>query len=76
MSGIDEDRDISQTPTTTRIPQDFRRPSFSATPTLKKRTTSGVSAIPTPRNFKTSIGPGGMPPSERKMQVDDLGETY
>jgi hypothetical protein len=76
MSGIDEDRDIATTPTTTRIAQDFRRPSISATPTLKKRTTSGVSAIPTPRSFKTSIGPGGLPPPERKTQVDDLGETY
>jgi hypothetical protein len=74
MSHIDEDLDVS-TPTS-RIPQDFRRPSISGTPGLKKRTTSGVSAIPTPRSFKTSIGPGSMPPPGRKTQVDDLGETY
>ncbi|KAJ6136428.1 Nuclear distribution protein nudE [Penicillium capsulatum] len=77
MSHIEEDRDVS-TPTS-RIPQDFRRPSVTATPTpgLKKRTTSGVSAIPTPRSFKTSIGPGSMPPPpERKAHANDLGETF
>lgn len=75
MSHIEEDRGIS-TPSS-RLPQDPRRPSFSAsTNGLKKRTTSGVSAIPTPRTFKSSIGPGNMPPPERKTQVDDLGETY
>lgn len=74
MSHIEEDLDIS-TPTT-RIPQDFRRPSISGTPGLKKRTTSGVSAIPTPRSFKTSIGPGTMPPPERKTPANDLGETF
>ncbi|KAJ5591545.1 Nuclear distribution protein nudE [Penicillium hispanicum] len=75
MSYIEEDRDIS-TPTS-RIAQDLRRPSISATPTgLKKRTTSGVSAIPTPRSFKTSIGPGPMPPPERKTQANELGETF
>ncbi|KAJ5663471.1 Nuclear distribution protein nudE [Penicillium longicatenatum] len=76
MSNIDEDRDISSPTTpTSRIPLDFRRPSISATPGLKKRTTSGVSAIPTPRSFKTSIGPGGMPPPDRK-QANGLGETF
>ncbi|KAJ5084145.1 hypothetical protein NUU61_008724 [Penicillium alfredii] len=75
MTHIEEDCDVS-TPTS-RIPQDLRRPSVSATPTgLKKRTTSGVSAIPTPRSFKTSIGPGAMPPLDRKTQVSDLGETF
>ena len=74
MSNIEEDRDIP-TPTS-RVPQDFRRPSVSATPTgLKKRTTSGISAIPTPRSFKSSIGPGPMPPPDRK-QANDLGETF
>jgi hypothetical protein len=40
---------------------------------VKKRTTSG---IPAPRSFKTSIGPGTMPPPNRKTQVSDLGETF
>lgn len=73
MCLIDEDRDIS-TPTTSRT-QDIRRPSVSATPTpgVKKRTTSG---IPAPRSFKTSIGPGSMPPPNRTTQVSDLGETF
>ncbi|KAJ5707601.1 Nuclear distribution protein nudE [Penicillium malachiteum] len=73
MSNIEEDRDPS-TPTS-RVPQDLRRPSVSATPTLKKRTTSGISAIPTPRSFKSSIGPGPMPPPDRKP-LNDLGETF
>ncbi|KAJ5730608.1 uncharacterized protein N7483_005116 [Penicillium malachiteum] len=73
MSNIEEDRDPS-TPTSC-IPQELRRPSVSATPTLKKRTTSGISAIPTPRSFKSSIGPGPMPPPDRK-QLNDLGETF
>ncbi|KAJ5990678.1 hypothetical protein N7522_010885 [Penicillium canescens] len=74
MCLIDEDRDIS-TPTTSRTSQDIRRPSVSATPTpgVKKRATSG---IPAPRSFKTSIGPGTMPPPNRKTQVSDLGETF
>ncbi|KAJ5087936.1 Nuclear distribution protein nudE [Penicillium angulare] len=75
MSNIDEDRDVS-TPTISRIPLDLRRPSVSgiATPSgLKKRTTSGISAIPTPRSFKSSIGPGMQPPGK---QVNDLGETF
>lgn len=76
MSHIEEDHDVS-TPTS-RIPRDLRRPSVATTTPngLKKRTTSGVSAIPTPRGFKTSIGPGTMPPPERKTQASDLGETY
>lgn len=75
MSNIDEDHDIS-TPTVSRIPKDMRRPSVSATPSgIKKRTTSGMSAIPTPRSFKTSIGPGAMPPPHERKQ-SDLGETY
>lgn len=74
MSNIDEDHDVS-TPTVSRIPKDVRRPSVSATPGIKKRTTSGMSAIPTPRSFKTSIGSGTMPaPLERKQS--DIGETY
>ncbi|KAJ5387164.1 Nuclear distribution protein nudE [Penicillium cosmopolitanum] len=83
MSHIEEDLDLASTPTTSRIPQDLRRPSFSAavtaTPgTLKKRTTSGVSAIPTPRSFKSSIGPGSSmaPPADRRAKVNDLGETF
>lgn len=75
MSNIDEDNDIS-TPTVSRIPKDMRRPSVSATPIgIKKRTTSGMSAIPTPRSFKTSIGPGAMPPPLERKQ-SDIGETY
>ncbi|KAJ5933651.1 Nuclear distribution protein nudE [Penicillium verhagenii] len=77
MSNIDEDRDVSSPTTpTSRIPLDFRRPSVSATPVLKKRTTSGVSAIPTPRSFKTSIGPGTMPPPTDRKQINGLGETF
>ncbi|KAJ5750831.1 Nuclear distribution protein nudE [Penicillium manginii] len=81
MSHIEEDLDLASTPTTSRIPQDLRRPSFSAaaTPgTLKKRTTSGVSAIPAPRSFKTSIGPGSSmaPSADRRAKVNDLGETF
>ncbi|KAJ5234692.1 uncharacterized protein N7469_003860 [Penicillium citrinum] len=79
MSHIEEDLDLSSTPTTSRIPQDLRRPSVSSTaPTgLKKRTTSGMSAIPTPRSFKTSIGPGTMPPTtDRRTQASELGETF
>lgn len=74
MSLIDEDQDIP-TPTTSRASQEIRRPSVTATPTpgLKKRTPSG---IPAPRSFKTSIGPGSMPPPNRKPQVSDLGETF
>ncbi|KAJ5751971.1 Nuclear distribution protein nudE [Penicillium odoratum] len=83
MSNIDEDQDIdivSPTTPTSRIPLDFRRPSISATPGLKKRSTSGVSAIPTPRSFKSSIGPGAIPPvippvPDRK-QANGLGETF
>ncbi|KAJ5151177.1 Nuclear distribution protein nudE [Penicillium canariense] len=75
MSNIDEDLDIS-TPTTSRLPKDIRRPSVSATPSgIKKRTTSGMSAIPTPRSFKTSIGPGHLPPPPERKQ-SDIGETY
>ncbi|KAJ5988377.1 Nuclear distribution protein nudE [Penicillium waksmanii] len=81
MSHIEEDLDLASTPTTSRIPQELRRPSFSATATpgtLKKRTTSGVSAIPTPRSFKSSIGPGPSmaPPADRRAKVNDLGETF
>lgn len=75
MTHINEDRDVS-TPSV-RQTQDIRRPSLSATPNgLKKRTTSGISAIPTPRGLKTSIGPGNMQPPERKTQANDIGETY
>lgn len=78
MCLIDEDNDQEiSTPTTSRTAQDIhvRRPSVVATPTpgVKKRTTSG---IPAPRSFKTSIGPGTMPPPNRKPQVSDLGETF
>ncbi|KAJ5365342.1 hypothetical protein N7517_008228 [Penicillium concentricum] len=74
MSLIDEDQDIA-TPTTSRISQEIPRPSVTTTPTpvVKKRTISG---IPAPRSFKTSIGPGSMPPPNRKTQVGDLGETF
>jgi hypothetical protein len=34
-----------------------------------------MSAIPTPRSFKTSIGPGAMPPPLERKQ-SDIGETY
>ena len=75
MSHIEEDGDLC-TPTP-RISHDLRRPSITSTPIgLKKRTTSGVSAIPTPRSFKTSIGPGTMPPPDRKVQTNELGETF
>lgn len=75
MTHIEEDNDIS-TPTS-HPPQETRRPSIPATPKgLKKRTTSGASGIPTPRSFKTSIGPGAMPPPKAKTQVEELGETY
>ncbi|KAJ5888690.1 hypothetical protein N7495_008731 [Penicillium taxi] len=74
MPHIEEDHDQSPPPTS-RIPLDFRRPSISTTPGLKKRTPSGFSAIPTPRSFKTSIGPGHIPPPERNTQTD-LGETF
>ncbi|KAJ5103089.1 Nuclear distribution protein nudE, partial [Penicillium argentinense] len=57
MSFIEEDLDITSTPTTSRIPQELRRPSVSATPSLKKRTTSGVSAIPTPGASRLASGP-------------------
>lgn len=79
MSHIEEDDlDPTSTPTTSRIPQDLRRPSVSSTTPsgLKKRTTSGMSAIPTPRSFKTSIGPGTMAPPDRRATVNDLGETF
>lgn len=75
MSLIDEDQDIT-TPTTSQISQEIQRPSVTTTPTpiVKKRTISG---IPAPRSFKTSIGPGTMPPPpNRKTQVSDLGETF
>ncbi|KAJ5445945.1 hypothetical protein N7491_002027 [Penicillium cf. griseofulvum] len=74
MSLIDEDQDIV-TPTTSRISPEIPRPSVTTTPTpvVKKRTISG---IPAPRSFKTSIGPGTMPPPNRKTQVGDLGETF
>lgn len=77
MSLIDEDQDIL-TPTTSRISQEIQppqRPPVTTTPTpiVKKRTISG---IPAPRSFKTSIGPGAMPPPNRKTQVSDLGETF
>ncbi|CDM27061.1 hypothetical protein DTO006G1_6675 [Penicillium roqueforti] len=74
MSLIDEDQDIA-TPTVPHISQEFQRPSVTTTPTpiVKKRTISG---IPAPRSFKTSIGPGTMPPPNRKTQVSDLGETF
>ncbi|KAJ5498597.1 NUDE protein C-terminal [Penicillium expansum] len=77
MSLIDEDQDIA-TPTTARISQEIQqpqRPSVTTTPTpiVKKRTISG---IPAPRSFKTSIGPGAMPPPHRKTQVSDLGKTF
>ena len=75
MSNIDEDHDLP-TPTVSRVPNDIRRPSISATVSgIKKRTTSGMSAIPTPRSFKTSIGPGAMPPPLGRKQTD-LGETF
>ncbi|CAG7995240.1 unnamed protein product [Penicillium salamii] len=76
MCLIDEDHDQEvSTPTTTRASEEVRRPSVTATPTpgIKKRTTSG---IPAPRSFKTSIGPGTMPPPYRKPQTNDLGETF
>ncbi|KAJ5669008.1 Nuclear distribution protein nudE [Penicillium macrosclerotiorum] len=76
MSHIEEDLDPEFSTPTSRIPQELRRPSFSATPTgIKKRTTSGVSAIPTPRGFKTSIGPGSKP-SLTEQKQRDLGETF
>jgi len=74
MSHIDEDQDDSTPPTP--VSQDFPRPSIPGTSGLKKRTPSGVSAIPTPRSFKTSIGPRTMPPPERKTPTTDLGETF
>ena len=71
MTHIDEDAD-AQVPTS-RIPQDLRRPSVSASGGLKKRAASG---IPTPRSFKSSVGSGiPAPPIERKPPAD-LGETY
>ncbi|KAJ5542224.1 hypothetical protein N7461_008227 [Penicillium sp. DV-2018c] len=76
MSLIDEDQDQDvSTPTPTRASPEIRRPSIAAgpVPVVKKRTTSG---IPAPRSFKTSIGPGAMPPPNRKPQVSDLGETF
>ncbi|KAJ5485662.1 Nuclear distribution protein nudE [Penicillium diatomitis] len=75
MSNIDEDHDLP-TPIVSRLPNDVRRPSISANVSgIKKRTTSGMSAIPTPRSFKTSIGPGTMPPPLTRKQTD-LGETF
>lgn len=79
MSHIEEDLDLASTPTTSRIPQDLRRPSVSAAPPggMKKRTTSGISAIPTPRSFKTSVGPGSsMAPPDRRATANDIGETF
>lgn len=74
MTYLNEDRDVS-TPSA-RKTQDLRRPSLSATPNgLKKRATSGVSAIPTPRSFKSSIGSGNMP-SRARTPPADIGETY
>ncbi|KAK9850715.1 hypothetical protein MYU51_011795 [Penicillium brevicompactum] len=76
MCLIDEDHDQEvPTPTTSRVTQEVRRPSVTATPTpvVKKRTISG---IPAPRSFKTSIGPGSMPPPTRKPTANDLGETF
>ncbi|CAG7921001.1 unnamed protein product [Penicillium olsonii] len=77
MCLIDEDNDqeISTPTTTAQTSPEVRRPSVTATPTpvVKKRTISG---IPAPRSFKTSIGPGSMPPPSRKPQANDLGETF
>lgn len=84
MCLIDEgsDQEAISTPKTPHVSPQARRPSVSTagrTPVPKKRTVSG---IPAPRSFKTSMGPGSMPPmppmpaSHRPPQTNDLGETF
>ncbi|PYH95790.1 nuclear distribution protein nude [Aspergillus ellipticus CBS 707.79] len=76
MSNIDEDEDLAfRMSVRAKISEarETRFPSFS-TPTgpLKKRTPSGISAIPAPRSFRTSTV--GSP--DPKPNVGDLGETF
>lgn len=72
MFNIEEDGSIT-VPLTLRTKfNDIRRPSVSTPSGPKKRSTSGFSAIPTPRNLKTSTGLD----REASAKVVDLGETY
>ncbi|KAE8146295.1 nuclear distribution protein nude [Aspergillus avenaceus] len=83
MSYIDEDEDLSMHMSVrAKISEvrETRLPSFSAPNGLKKRTPSGISAIPAPRTLRTSTGldrrEGNMGPPDTKSQTTDLGETF
>ncbi|PWY93250.1 hypothetical protein BO94DRAFT_460362 [Aspergillus sclerotioniger CBS 115572] len=81
MSNIDEDEDQDlafRMSVRAKISEarETRFPSFS-TPTtgLKKRTPSGISAIPAPRTLRTSTG-GTKATPDAKSNHGDLGETF
>lgn len=72
MSDIQEDGNATTVlPVRSKI--DIRRPSVSVSHALKKRSASGVSAIPTPRSLKTSAG---LDREDPKYKTNGLGETY
>ncbi|BDD63085.1 NADH:ubiquinone oxidoreductase [Monascus purpureus] len=72
MSDIQEDGNATTVlPVRSKI--DIRRPSVSVSHALKKRSASGVSAIPTPRSLKTSVG---LDREDPKYKTNGLGETY
>ncbi|OJJ50543.1 hypothetical protein ASPZODRAFT_54569 [Penicilliopsis zonata CBS 506.65] len=92
MDNIEEDEDCTPTPPMSVRKGgggggggggEVRRPSVTQfTHGLKKRSISGISAIPGPRTLRTSTGQGNMGPppvtaaADRKPKLGDLGETY
>lgn len=71
ISETDRRKSVSGRSGHTRLPS----VSGGSGPSTTKRSTSGVSAIPAPRNLRTSVG-GNMGPPERKPKANDIGETF
>ncbi|KAL4807334.1 nuclear distribution protein nude [Aspergillus unguis] len=76
MTYIDEDEDLAQQMSVRaklNEARPTRLPSFSTPTGLKKRSTSGISAIPAPRSLRRE---NTMGPPRTKPQTSDLGETF
>ncbi|PWY70488.1 nuclear distribution protein nude [Aspergillus heteromorphus CBS 117.55] len=79
MSNIDEDEDLAfRMSVRAKISEarETRFPSYSTPTGLKKRTPSGISAIPAPRSFRTSTGLERREGTVGSPDPKDLGETF